>query len=67
VLLSLHAMAAARDDGLNPVPLADFKDIAVERLEQVTALSGREQEKRAKRPSSDRVTREGIAKAQRAA
>jgi hypothetical protein len=65
-LLSLHAIAAQRGDGLHPVLLAGLKRLAAERGVRVVADSGCPQEEAAE-PTRDAVTREEIANAQRAA
>jgi hypothetical protein len=47
-LLSLHAIATQRGDGLHPVLLAGLKRLAAARIEHVVAESGRrEHEERA--------------------
>jgi hypothetical protein len=67
-LLSLHAIATQRGDGLHPVLLAGLKRLAAARIEHVVAESGcREHEERAAEPAADRVAHEEIAKPQRAA
>ena len=55
-LLSLHAIAAQRGDGLHPLLLAGLKRLAAERAGRV-AESGREPEGAAE-PTKDGVTRE---------
>lgn len=65
-LLSLHAIAAQRGDGLHPVLLAGLKRLAAERGARVAAEPGCAQEGAAE-PIGDAVTREEIANAQRAA
>lgn len=66
-LLSLHAIAAQRGEGLHPVLLAGLKRLAAGHVEPVAAESGREQEDRAAEPTADRVTREGAGKPKQAA
>ena len=65
-LLSLHAIAAQRGDGLHPVLLAGLKRLAAERGRHVAAESGSD-EKRNAEPIGDRVARGESGKPQRAA
>jgi hypothetical protein len=65
-LLSLHAIAAARGDGLHPILLAGLKRLAAERTEYVVAESTRAPEGSVE-PTKDRAASEEIAKPERAA
>jgi len=66
-LLSLHAIAAQRGDGLHPVLLAGFERLATERVERIKAEIGREHGARSAEPTADDATRKETAKPQRAA
>ncbi len=66
-LLSLHAIAAQRGDGLHPVLLAGLERLAAERVERVTTQSGREHDEYATKPTAERVAGEEVAKPPRAA
>jgi hypothetical protein len=67
-LLSLHAIAAQRGDGLHPVLLAGLKRLAAERVERAAAETGRERAARIAEPTAeDNVTRKETGKARRAA
>jgi hypothetical protein len=66
-LLSLHAIAAQRGDGLHPVLLAGLQRLATERVECTTAETGREHGARIAEPTADNVTRKETVKSQRAA
>jgi hypothetical protein len=66
-LLSLHAIAAQRGDGLHPILLAGLQRLATERFEHTTAETGREHGARVAEPTADNVTRKETAKSQRAA
>jgi hypothetical protein len=59
-LLSLHAIAAQRGDGLHPVLLAGLKRLATERVEHTAADTGREHG--SAEPTTDIVTRKETAK-----
>jgi len=59
-LLSLHAIAAQRGDGLHPVLLDGLKRLAAERGEHVAAESGRDVQRTAG-PTGDRITRDKAA------
>ncbi len=62
-LLSLHAIATRRGDGLHPVLLAGLKRLAAACIEHVVAEPGRrEHEEGAAEPAADGVAREEIAK-----
>jgi hypothetical protein len=64
-LLSLHAIAAARGDGLHPILLAGLKRLTAERTEHVGAESTRALESAVE--PKDRAASEKIAKSERAA
>jgi hypothetical protein len=66
-LLSLHAIAAQRGDGLHPMLLAGLKRLATERAEHPAAESGREHGERSIEPTADPVTREDSTKPRHAA
>jgi hypothetical protein len=66
-LLSLHAIAAQRGEGLHPVLLAGLQRLATERVEHTAAENGREDDARIAEPRVDNVMRKEIAKPQRAA
>jgi hypothetical protein len=59
-LLCLHAIAAQRGDGLHPVLLAGLRRLATERVEHITADTGRAHG--AAEPTADNVTRRETAK-----
>jgi hypothetical protein len=65
-LLSLHAIAAQRRDGLHPILLAGLRRLTTERSEYATAENGREHGARIAEPTADTVTRNETAKSQRA-
>ena len=65
-LLSLHAIAVARGDGLHPILLAGLKRLTAERTEHVGPESTRALESSAE-PTKDRAASEKIAKSERAA
>jgi hypothetical protein len=62
-LLSLHAIAAQRGDGLHPILLAGLKRLAAERVEPTAAESAQERAE----PAADRVKRVESPKPMRAA
>jgi len=66
-LLSLHAIAAQRGDGLHPVLLAGLQRLATERVEHPAAETGREHGAHTAEPTADNSTRKEPAKPQRAA
>ena len=66
-LLSLHAIAAQRGDGLHPVLLAGLQRLVTKRVEHAAAETGREHGAHTAEPTADNVTRKETAKPQRAA
>jgi hypothetical protein len=66
-LLSLHAIAAQRGDGLHPILLAGLQRLATERFECTTAETGREHGAGIAESTADNVTRTQTAKSQRTA
>jgi len=58
-LLSLHAIAAQRGDGLHPMLLAGLQRLATERVEYTTAETGRAHGAGVAEPSADKVTHRG--------
>jgi hypothetical protein len=60
-LLSLHAIAAQRGDGLHPVLLAGLQRLVTKRVEHAAAGAHTAE------PTADNVTRKEPAKPQRAA
>jgi hypothetical protein len=66
-LLSLHAIAAQRGDGLHPVLLARLQRLATERVEQAAAETGREHDARTAQSTADNVTCKETAKPRRTA
>ena len=65
-LLSLHAIAAARGDGLHPILLTGLKRLTAKRTEHVGAESTRALESSAE-PTKDRAASKKIGKSERAA
>jgi hypothetical protein len=61
-LLSLHAIAAQRGDGLHPVLLAGLQRLATERVEHIAAETHRFHGARTAEPTTDNVTRKETAK-----
>jgi hypothetical protein len=59
-LLSLHAIAAQRGDGLHPVLLAGLQRLATGRVAHAAAETGREHGPA--EPTADNVTRKEAAK-----
>jgi hypothetical protein len=59
-LLSLHAIAAQRGDGLHPVLLAGLQRLATGRVENTAAETGSEHG--TAEPTADNVTRKETAK-----
>jgi hypothetical protein len=66
-LLSLHAIAAQRGDGLHPVLLAGLKRLATERAKHAAAESGRERGECSVKPTAEPVTCEEATKPRHAA
>ena len=66
-LLSLHAIASQRGDGLHPVLLAGLRRLATEHVERATAETGGEHGAHNATPTADRATRKETPKPQRAA
>ena len=60
-LLSLHAIAAARGDGLHPILLAGLKRLAAERTEHVATESIRAPEGSAEPTKDQRAERAAVA------
>jgi hypothetical protein len=56
-LLSLHAIAAQRGDGLHPVLLAGLQRLVTKRVEHAAAETGREHGAHTAEPTADNVTR----------